>query len=136
MHTADQLQFWRINYSTCWIAYEAVLHIRVNNLAHDYRLIWPKRQRRQETALKATGLALTRGGVTFIDGAVLSFASSNSFVPGGASMQVMFIASATSSDTRLMTNSFVARMLVYPSIVHPGEPKQKSLRPQGRAPLH
>jgi NO-binding membrane sensor protein with MHYT domain len=24
----------------------------------------------------------------------------------------------------------------YPSIVHPGEPKRKSLRPQGRAPLH
>src|SRR5215469_16495990 len=65
---------------------------------------------------KATGLAATRGGLIFIDAAAYKPASFSSFVPGGASMQVTFIAPAIASETMLTVNSLVARMFLAVSL--------------------
>ncbi len=60
---------------------------------------------------KATGEATMRGGLIFTEGAVSSPASFNSSTPTGASMLVIFMASAVPSVTRFTTNSADVRML-------------------------
>src|SRR5579862_289792 len=65
------------------------------------------------------GAPLTRGGLTFSDGAAITPAVSNSLTSYGRSADVSFIGRARANGTTLTTNSLVAATLISVSFLLP-----------------
>ena len=119
MHGTEQVELWRVDDATRGVEHDFVRRIGARDLAKDNRLVRPERQRGEQAAFecdraRSNAWRLDRG-----EGAVSSPARSNSFTPGGASMQVMFIASAIDRGTRFTTNSRVAKILSAVSFKRP-----------------